>query len=63
MRGGLIGCCCAKGNSRFAAHLITPSIRYSKPESQTHIAYLYRMTNSADESRARCDRAVSGVAQ
>ena len=32
-----------------AAHLITPSIRYSKPELQTHITYLYQMTNSADE--------------
>jgi photosystem II stability/assembly factor-like uncharacterized protein len=32
-----------------AAHLITPPIRYSKPELQTHITYLYQMTNSADE--------------
>jgi hypothetical protein len=32
-----------------AAHLITPSIRYSKPELQTHISYLYQMTSSADE--------------
>jgi hypothetical protein len=32
-----------------AAHLITPAIRYSKPELQTHITYLYQMTNSADE--------------
>jgi hypothetical protein len=31
------------------SHLITPSIRYSKPELQTHITYLYQMTNSADE--------------
>jgi photosystem II stability/assembly factor-like uncharacterized protein len=32
-----------------AAHLITPGIRYSKPELQTHITYLYQMTNGADE--------------
>jgi len=32
-----------------AAHLITPSIRYSKPELQAHITYLYQMTNSADQ--------------
>ena len=32
-----------------ASHLITPGIRYSKPELQTHITYLYQMTNGADE--------------
>ena len=32
-----------------ASHLITPGIRYSKPELQTHITYLYQMTNSVDE--------------
>ncbi|MBZ5728775.1 MAG: hypothetical protein LAP87_27820 [Acidobacteriia bacterium] len=32
-----------------ASHLITPAIRYSKPELQTHIAYLYSMTNSTDQ--------------
>jgi len=32
-----------------ASHLITPGIRYSKPELQTHITYLYQMTNSADQ--------------
>ena len=32
-----------------AGHLITPSIRYSKPELQTEIQYLYQMTNGADE--------------
>ncbi len=32
-----------------ASHLITPSIRYSQPELQTHVTYLYQMTNSADE--------------
>ena len=30
-------------------HLVTPSIRYSKPELQTQIQYLYQMTNGADE--------------
>ena len=32
-----------------ASHLITPSIRYSKPELQTHITYLYGMTNTTDQ--------------
>ena len=32
-----------------ASHLITPSIRYSKPELQTHITYLYGMTNLTDQ--------------
>jgi photosystem II stability/assembly factor-like uncharacterized protein len=36
-----------------ASHLITPSIRYSKPELQTHITYLYQMTNSADQKIGR----------
>ncbi len=36
-----------------AGHLITPSIRYSKPELQTHITYLYQMTSSADEKPGR----------
>jgi photosystem II stability/assembly factor-like uncharacterized protein len=35
--------------STLAAHLITPSIRYSKPELQTHITYLYGMTNGPDQ--------------
>jgi photosystem II stability/assembly factor-like uncharacterized protein len=32
-----------------ASHLITPAIRYSKPELQTHITYLYGMTNNTDQ--------------
>ncbi|QHN05351.1 hypothetical protein FTO74_05490 [Granulicella sp. WH15] len=32
-----------------ASHLITPAIRYSKPELQTHITYLYGMTNATDQ--------------
>jgi photosystem II stability/assembly factor-like uncharacterized protein len=32
-----------------ASHLITPTIRYSKPELQTHITYLYSMTNNTDQ--------------
>jgi photosystem II stability/assembly factor-like uncharacterized protein len=36
-----------------ASHLITPSIRYSKPELQTHITYLYGMTNSTDQKIGR----------
>jgi photosystem II stability/assembly factor-like uncharacterized protein len=36
-----------------AAKLITPSIRYSQPELQTHIAYLYTVTNSTDQKIGR----------
>lgn len=32
-----------------AAELITPAIRYSKPELQTHITYLYSMANNSDQ--------------
>jgi hypothetical protein len=32
-----------------ASHLITPTIRYSKPELQTHITYLYSMINFTDQ--------------
>ena len=35
--------------NEIAATLITPSIRYSKPELQTHITYLYSMTTQADQ--------------
>ncbi len=35
--------------NELASHLITPSIRYSKPELQTHITYLYTLTNSTDQ--------------
>ena len=31
------------------AHLITPSIRYSQPELQTHISYLYNETTATDQ--------------
>jgi hypothetical protein len=34
---------------KLAARMITPTIRYSKPEIQTHIQYLYGMTSSADQ--------------
>ena len=33
----------------FAARLITPPIRYSKPELQTQITYLYTLVNGADQ--------------
>ncbi len=36
-----------------AARLITPPIRYSQPELQTHITYLYGMTNMADQKIGR----------
>jgi hypothetical protein len=35
--------------NEFAAHLITPPIRYSKPELATHISYLYSLTSGADQ--------------
>jgi hypothetical protein len=40
---------CGPSNDSRASHLITPGIRYSKPALQTHITYLYQMTNGADE--------------
>ena len=36
-----------------ATHVITPSIRYSKPELQTHITYLYTLTNATDQKIGR----------
>jgi hypothetical protein len=36
-----------------ASHLITPPTRYSKPELQTHITYLYGMTNNSDQKIGR----------
>ena len=36
-----------------AADLITPSIRYSQPELQTHIQYLYTLTNATDQKIGR----------
>lgn len=39
--------------NELAYHLITPPIRYSKPELQTHITYLYSMTNSTDQKIGR----------
>jgi hypothetical protein len=36
-----------------ASHLITPTIRYSKPELQTHITYLYGMTDYTDQKIGR----------
>ena len=36
-----------------AARLITPPIRYSQPELQTHITYLYGMTNTSDQKVGR----------
>jgi hypothetical protein len=35
------------------AKLVTPPIRYSKPELQAHITYLYSMTNTADQKVGR----------
>jgi photosystem II stability/assembly factor-like uncharacterized protein len=36
-----------------ASHMITPAIRYGKPELQTHITYLYSVTNSTDQRIGR----------
>ena len=50
--------------NELAAHLITPPIRYSKPELQTHITYLYtRDQRHRPEDRPRRDRALPGPAQ
>ena len=35
--------------STLGAKLITPPIRYSQPELQTHITYLYQLTNGPDQ--------------
>ena len=35
------------------AKLVTPPVRYSKPELQAHIAYLYSLTTSADQKIGR----------
>jgi predicted esterase YcpF (UPF0227 family) len=35
------------------AKLVTPAIRYSKPELQAHIQYLYSMTTQADQKIGR----------
>ena len=45
-----------KGNPKLAdlaSQIITPTIRYSKPELQTHITYLYSLTNGADQKPGR----------
>ncbi|HTS76179.1 MAG TPA: hypothetical protein VMG40_08250 [Bryobacteraceae bacterium] len=39
--------------AELAAHLITPSIRYSQPELQTHITYLYSLTTATDQKIGR----------
>ena len=38
---------------QLASHLITPSIRYSQPELQTHITYLYSLTTATDQKIGR----------
>jgi photosystem II stability/assembly factor-like uncharacterized protein len=35
--------------NQLSSHLVTPIVRYSKPELQTHITYLYSLTNAADQ--------------
>ena len=39
--------------NELASRLITPSIRYSKPELQSHITYLYSLTNATDQKIGR----------
>ena len=39
--------------NELASHLITPAIRYSKPELQAHITYLYGMTTTTDQKIGR----------
>jgi hypothetical protein len=39
--------------NELASHLITPAVRYSKPELQTHITYLYSFTTATDQKIGR----------
>ena len=39
--------------NELASHLITPPVRYSKPELQTHITYLYSLTTATDQKIGR----------
>ncbi len=39
--------------AELSSHIVTPAIRYSKPELQTHITYLYTLTNGADQKIGR----------
>ena len=39
--------------NKLATRMITPPVRYSKPEIQTHIQYLYGMTTTADQKIGR----------
>jgi hypothetical protein len=39
--------------NELASHLITPAIRYSKPELQTHVTYLYTVANNTDQKVGR----------
>ena len=36
--------------NELSSHLVTPIVRYSKPELVTHITYLYSMTNATDQA-------------
>ncbi len=38
---------------KLSAKMVTPPVRYSKPEIQTHIQYLYGMTTGADQKIGR----------
>ena len=38
-----------KGTNALRATIVTPAIRYSKPELQSHIQYLYSLTSQADQ--------------
>jgi len=43
----------AKGVADIRATVVTPGVRYSKPELQAHIQYLYSMTLTADQKIGR----------
>ncbi len=38
-----------KGTNAIRATVVTPAVRYSKPELQSHIQYLYSLTSQADQ--------------
>jgi photosystem II stability/assembly factor-like uncharacterized protein len=50
---GAAGADALRGLDALRAKLVTPPVRYSKPELQAHIQYLYSLTNQADQKIGR----------
>ena len=51
--GGAAAADTLKGTNALRATIVTPGIRYSKPELQSHIQYLYSLTTQADQRIGR----------